>query len=380
MGIPRKTDEDMLLKESHCLLLPLVRQYRLLAIDKGNNETRTLHLQAKALLNPLGKVTLDKTTEQVVTTYKERLKKSGSNWEFYLIPELTEIYPISDVLRLNRHKNRNLKPMDIQKLHELFGSKDKPGRRQLKKQELINIIKFFNLARAHLDFATRIISARNDELANRLSMSQSALSKTLEHLKSLNLINIETKRRHLGIQVPNIISYSPEFIKLALNINDSDLEKLTSGALSEVNSWPKRNRNFYEVPLKFALDALQNQNSRIVESIKANSKGLNVTMEDIFEAECTETSAEQVQQERTQKLESDLKKYCRNIEQIKNQLNQSPYIICFENTKYTTVDDAVSGFKSLEHDMIEKKENAKKLYLSGDIKDQQVLNSLSYLL
>jgi DNA-binding transcriptional regulator GbsR (MarR family) len=370
----------MLLKESHSLLLPLVKQYRLLAINKGNNESKSLHLQAKALLNPLGKVTLDKTTKQLVITYTEGLKKLDENWEFYLIPELTEIYPISAVLRLNRHKNRDLKPMDIQKLHEFFGSKDNHRKRQLTKQGLINIIKFFNLVRAHLDFATRIISARNDELANHLSMSQSALSETLQHLKSLNLINIETKRRHRRIQLPNIINFSPEFIKLALGINDSDLEALTSRALSEINSWSKRNSNFDEKPLKLALNAIQDQNSRIVESIKTNSKGLSVTMEDILEATFTETSPEQVQEERIQKLEADLTRYCRNIEQIKNQLNQSPYIICFENTEYTTVDDAISGFKSLEHDMIEKKENAKKLYLSGDIKDQQMLNSLSYLL
>jgi len=370
----------MLLKESHCLLLPLAKQYHLLAINKGNNETRSFNLQTKTLLNPLGKVTLDKTAKQLVNTFSEKLKKLDGNWELYLIPVLTEIYPISEVLRLNRHKNRDLKPMDIQKLHEFFSNRDNHGKGQLTKQELINIIKFFNLVRTHLDFATRIISARNDELANHLCMSQSALSDTLKHLKNKKLIHIEEKRRQLGIQVPNIISFSPEFIKLALNIDDDALEAHTNRALSEINSWPKRNRNFYEASLKLALNAIQDQNNRIVESIETYSSDLSNLMNDELEAVYTEISPEQVQKERIQKLEINLKGYCRNIEQIKNQLNHSPYVICFENTEYTTVDDAVSGFKSLEHDMIEKKEYAKKLYLSGNIKDQQALNSLSYLL
>lgn len=370
----------MLIKEENQLLFPLVKAYRLLAIDIDNDVFEGIHLLTKRLLNPLGKVVLDEPTKRQITTYTERLKKLNESWEFYLIPELTQPYPISAVLRLNRQKNHRLNPMNISKLHNFFSDKGQHGKGTQGKESLINITKFFNLVREHLDFATRIISARNDELANYLSMSQRALAGTLTCLKISNLITIEDKRRHQGTQLPNIIKFSPEFIKLAFNITDSELEERTSEALSEINSKQTKNRSFSEVPLTLALNAIEGQNKRIIESIEAHSDNLSTLMEDELDAAFSEATPEQIQKERIQQLEVDLKGFSRNIGQIKNSLNQSPYIICFENTKYTTVDEAVSGFKSLERDMIEKKEYAKKMYLSGNIKDLQALNSLSYLL
>lgn len=366
-----------MLKQTTSLLFPHVIEYCLLAVDIDTKKSTKTHLPANKRSNPLGRLAFDAPAKVAIEALEQKLDKADGNWELYLIPVLIKPYPITTVLRLNRQNNRSPKAMDISKLHGVFGDKEKCRKPN---DNLLNITKFFNLVREHLDFSTRMISARKDELTSSLSISGRVLKDTLECLQSSGLIEVEAKRRHKGTALPDIIRFNPDFIKLAFDINDNELEERTNQALSEINASVKKKREFSEVSLVSAAVAIQGQSRRIIESIESYSTPLSNHAFDELEAILAETSTGQIEEERIQQLKSDLLRFSKNIRQINNLISQPPYTICFENTKYNTVDEARSGYKELEIDLLEKKQCARELFLSGKITDQQVMAYLSNLL
>lgn len=372
----------MQLEPRNCIILPYISTYHVLAINLDTEECESLFLSVKIPLSPLDEITLDTAVKSTIETFSKHLKELTDNWVLYLIPELTRPYNFTQTLRLNRYQNYDLAPMEPSLIHTFIEQRKPTLAFNLSQEEVINIIKFFNLARSHADFATKLISARKDELTSQLNISQRALSDTLVYLEMLELIAIKKSRRPKGRSLPDMIMLSDTFFELAFDIDVIQLAQLTDKSLKKINSTKKTTENLYHNSgLFFTCKSIIKRAEELLPKLTVNqSQSLSSIAEDIIDTEFTETSTSKLQEARIDGINEDLHKLQEDIKEVSGYFYRNLESICNSTSVYTTTDEARKGYEELEIFILEKKAIAKKLYLSGDIKDRRALTSLSYLL
>jgi hypothetical protein len=435
----------MTLPKENIIVLPHIKHYQIIAISDELKLERNLSFRIDIKHHQLGRVGHFSEIDKVFDALSKHIDSEGSDWQFYVIPELVRPYSFAAALRLHRSYNHELNSTHPDNFLTFLKEKneeyclEREGCSTKDKEQIINMLKLFNLLRNNADFATKSISARKDELTSKLSISQRALTKSLHNFVELGLIKIETGRRHKDTSLPDLILLSDVFFQIAFTLTGQELISSFKSSLKKINTNGKTN---------FSANGTYLTLFDEVEKLVTEAKSILIHFDGIISQDASSTELPYLQslkraiQEAKQSIISEEKKqadkhsaenelkcvdsdYGQSIFQkvldcseslliALKKLNQGPYdnsakykvsvatqsidhlqaylievqkqqvnLIDFakaHNHIYTTSDEALVGYKELEIHVIECKKAAKKLFLSGLIQNPMATTSLSYLL